>query len=124
LQLITIFDSQTVHGDIQSNYFYGCGQFSTSNDYSGIWGALNGTLVVQNNIFQGCGFALYFNGPGAGNVIAANYATYSVQGADFQNQHSVGVHYNLYEHNVGKQDFADQIHGPTLMHTDYRNAFF
>ena len=52
---ISIVDWMSVHGIIQSNYLYSCGQFNPSNDYSGINVANFGTTLIANNIFHGCG---------------------------------------------------------------------
>ena len=81
-------------------------------------------MLIENNVFHGCGVSPQFNGPGAGAVVFGNYAVYAFNGPQYWAQHAAGVHYNLYEENVGKDWLADQIHGPAMMNTLYRNMLF
>jgi len=118
---ISLVDWYSVHSDIESNYFYACGQYVFSSDYSGINVSNYGTVLIANNIFHGCGVSPQFNGPGAGAVVIGNYGINAYNGPQFWAQHSAGVHYVLYEQNVAKDWFSDQIHGPALMNTLYRN---
>ncbi|MFZ0743835.1 MAG: hypothetical protein WAM85_05485 [Terracidiphilus sp.] len=124
---IAIFVTQAAaHGDIESNYIYNVGQ-GTNDDSSGI-NLLGANNLVTNNICQNALLCYVGNGPQEGSVISYNYFVNSHTGNStlyfsFDDGHSNGIDYNLYEGNVGIDVAMDQAHGTHLVNSFYRNFF-
>jgi len=124
---IGAYTLQTIHGNVESNYFYGIGKNDSNADPSGINYTGSNNLYV-NNIFQNSKIGPLGNGPNNGNVIAYNYIANAWTGDGFLfgslwDGHSNGADYNLFEGNVLSQALQDQTHGTHLMETWYRNFF-
>ena len=124
---IAIFVTQAAaHGDIESNYIYNVGQ-GTNDDSSGV-NLLGANHLVTNNICQNALLCYVGNGPQEGSVISYNYFVNSHTGNStlyfsFDDGHSNGIDYNLYEGNVGIDVAMDQAHGTHLVNSFYRNFF-
>ena len=127
LSNISLFVTQgAAHGEIESNYIYFAGQGPT-NDSSGI-NLLGSSNLVDNNICHNSLLCYVGNGPQSGSVIAYNYfvnadTANSTLYESFDDGHSNGIDYNLYEGNVGTLVSMDQAHGTHLVNTFYRNFF-
>jgi hypothetical protein len=126
---ISIFVSQGAsHGVIESNYIYNSGQSNPATDTSGI-NVLGSNNLIDNNICHNCHLAYVGNGPMVGNVISYNFMVNNNTGNStlyegFDDGHSNGIDYNLYEGNATTSVAMDQAHGTHLVNTFYRNFFY
>lgn len=124
---ISLFVTQgAAHGEIESNYIWNAGQ-GTNNDTSGI-NLLGSNNLVTNNICESALLCYVGNGPQSGSVISYNYTVNAnTQNGTlyetFDDGHSNGIDYNLYEGNVGTMVSMDQAHGTHLVNSFYRNFF-
>lgn len=124
---IGIYLTQTIHGDVTSNYIYNPDQGSTATDPSGL-NHTGGFHLIANNICEQVRVCTIGNGPEMGSVIAYNYMINAFVGNNFmfgnlEDCHSDGCDFNLYEGNIAYQAVQDQVHGTHLTQTWNRNLF-
>jgi hypothetical protein len=118
---VEIFESlRTV---IRDNYFYG----AINSDPYGIYGAIDGSSLVENNIIQQVRSSIVLNGASSGSVFGYNFTTNNDNGGSFMWfshwNHSAGIAMNLSEGNVGNGYANDDIHGTHNFITRFRNYY-
>jgi hypothetical protein len=118
---------QSAHITVRDSYFYGNRQACSQSYSMEPW--LADSLLIENNIFQHEATPMVLSGS-VGSVLAYNYAFddyYNCgDAAWFQASsyhHEQGSNYNLWEGNIGPGMTADNIHGPSVFATAFRNRW-
>jgi hypothetical protein len=118
--------AESVHDTIESNYSSGTIRAPGTDSYF-LSMVLTSDNLIDNNIQHGAkGFAI-FDGPDSGSVIAYNFDMNNYQANDSLQPpifpHAINT-WELFEGNIMGSYAGENIHGPKLMNTVYRNAYF
>lgn len=113
---ITVRDSYFYEGNSHASQSYGVELFQASD------------VLVENNIIDRVTAALIANGPATGSVIAYNYVYQTVYATSSwmipsNTHHATGVNMMLHEGNDSTGWMGDNVHGPGVMLTLFRNRF-
>lgn len=111
------------HNTIQDNYIFGT-THAPGTDSFGIYGVGDSSNLIQNNIVQQIQVCMGVEGADTGSVYAYNFCPASWAGGNFiypaSFQHGLEG-YLLYEGNVLNSIYDENLHGPKLVHTIFRN---
>jgi hypothetical protein len=113
---ITVRDSYFYEGNSHASQSYGVELFQASD------------VLVENNIVDRVTAALIANGPATGSVIGYNYVYQTVYATSSwmipsNTHHATGVNMILHEGNDSTGWMGDNVHGPGVMLTMFRNRF-
>jgi len=113
---------QTANGIAQNNYCY----HSTGPDSYCFRLSVSSNNLVQNNIIQQVFAPLVFDGASSGDVVAYNFVNLVSYPSDYMRAaffSHAGNYFDLYEGNIGNEQYNDGNHGTASMITRFRNFF-
>jgi hypothetical protein len=120
-----VWFEESIHGTIESNYSSGTSR-APGVDSEFLVLTLTADMLIDNNISHNTQRWALFDGPDIGSVISYNFIINNNVFVDSLEQdifpHSID-NFELYEGNVLNAYPGENIHGPKLMNTGFRNLF-